>query len=92
MIEYGHDWRREEHACCQEVVGASEEVAGSPQRLPELVSGLKELTIRFDQREAPRRCAAYILSVLPNMRKVLRFEYSPLETDCWEEYTLPVAR
>lgn len=82
---------RRDNTCCREVVGTSEEVASSHQRLPELLSGLKELTIRFSGDDDLERCATYMHSVLPNMRKDLRFEY-PALSGAWVEYTSPVAR
>ncbi len=79
-----------DHRCCQANVGTSEEVAGSPQELPALLSGLEELTIQFIRCEDPGPCAAYIHSILPSMRNVLRFEHSDNPfVDPWKEYTLP---
>ncbi|EIW57134.1 uncharacterized protein TRAVEDRAFT_29348 [Trametes versicolor FP-101664 SS1] len=82
--------------CCQVVVGTSEEVAGSPQRLSALLSGLEELTIRFTRdrkSKDPSPCAAYIHSVLPSMRKVLRFEHREAHSGGpWKEYTLPLTQ
>lgn len=77
---------------CKFCVGTSEKVAGYEQLLPELLSGLAELTIRLDACQDPQRCAAYIWSVLPGMRDVLRFQYREDFGDVWIPYTLPVAK
>ncbi|OJT12657.1 hypothetical protein TRAPUB_10800 [Trametes pubescens] len=90
VLEYEH--RFEKYDCCKEVVGTSEEVVGSEKRLPELLAGLAELTIRLDECEDPGRCAAYIWSVLPGMHDVLRFEYRARWSDAWKSYTLSVVK
>ncbi|OJT05317.1 hypothetical protein TRAPUB_3866 [Trametes pubescens] len=89
-IKHEHDY--EECDCCKAVVGTSEEVVGSEKPLPELLAGLMELTIRLDECEDPGRCAAYIWSVLPGMRNVLRFEYRAWRSRAWKPYILPVAK
>lgn len=79
--------------CCKPVVGTSEKVIGSEERLPELLSGVAELTICLDGCEDPEKCARYIWSVLPGMRDVLRFQYrEDFCGDIWIPYTLPVAK
>jgi hypothetical protein len=90
VLEYEH--RFEKYDCCKEVVGSSEVVVGSEKRLPELLAGLAELTIRLDECEDPGRCAAYIWFVLPGMHDVLRFEYRARWGDAWKLYTLSVVK
>lgn len=78
--------------CCKLVVGRSEKVVGSEKWLPELLSGLGELTIRLNECKDPEKCARYIWSVLPGMCKVLRFEYRTGDCGAWELYFLPAAK
>lgn len=78
--------------CCKLVVGTSEEIVGSEKRLPELLDGIEELTIRLDRSIDPGTCVAYIWSVLPGMRNVLRFLYRAHQNVAWKSYTLPVAK
>ncbi len=87
-----HEHGSEECDGCKEAVGTSEEVLGSEKRLPELLAGLVELTVRLRDCEDPGRCATYILSVLPGMQNVLRFEYRARENDAWTPYTLSIAK
>lgn len=81
---------KENKCCCEQLVGTSEKVVGSEERLPELLFGLVELTIRLDYCKDLGRCARFMWSILPGMRDVLRFEYrsSSLFGD-WLPYTLP---
>lgn len=81
------DYRSPNLKCCKNVVGTSEEVAGSAQRLPELLPELAKLVIRLGWCEHPQRHAAYIWNVLPGMRNVLRFEYRAGFGN-WKPYTL----
>lgn len=76
------------HYCCNNVVGTSEGVVGSAQRLPELLPELAELVIRLDVCIDPARHAAYIWDVLPGMRSVLRFEYCEYYDEDWMPYTV----
>lgn len=79
------------HLCCQWIIGTGEEVVDFPLRLPELLSGLEQLTIRIEHSDdPPEACASYIHSLLPSMQKVLRFEYRSRVWFDWKEYTLPV--
>lgn len=75
--------------CCKQAIGTSEKVVGSEKRLPELLSGLAELTIRLNECKDPEKCARYVWSVLPGMRNVLRVEYRPEYYGLWLPYTLP---
>lgn len=79
----------EDNHCCMGAVGTSEKVAGSEKWLPELLSGMEELTIRLDECKDPEKCARYIWSVLLGMRDVLRFEYCPGYERHWLPYLLP---
>lgn len=88
VLERDHEWRNSD--CCEEIVGASEEVPESEQRLPALLAGLVELTVRLDTCKDPETHAAYVWSVLPEMRNVLRFEYRLNRDDDWTPYMLPV--
>ncbi|KAL1937701.1 hypothetical protein VTO73DRAFT_12976 [Trametes versicolor] len=88
VLERDHEWRNSD--CCEEIVGASEEVPESEQRLPALLAGLVELTVRLDTCKDPETHAAYVWSVLPGMRNVLRFEYRLDRDDDWTPYMLPV--
>lgn len=84
VIEGRHN--AENNDCCREAVGTSEEVVGSKRRLPELFIGLAELVIRSNRHATePRKCAAYVRSVLPGMRDVLRFELEQASSmeDCY---------
>lgn len=83
---------QENNRCCERIVGTSEKVVGSEKWLPEMLSGLEELTIRLDTCYDPERCAAYIWSVLPGIYNVLRFQYRIWCRDAWSPYTLPVAK
>ncbi|EIW65393.1 uncharacterized protein TRAVEDRAFT_42763 [Trametes versicolor FP-101664 SS1] len=47
----------EDNHCCMGAVGTSENVAGSEKWLPELLSGLEELTIRLDKCKDPENLA-----------------------------------
>lgn len=56
-IEHFHD-RREDKKCCKVVVGTGEEVVGSQQRLPELLSVRDWRGSQFASRAAKTRCDA----------------------------------
>lgn len=87
VLQRWHGWE-DEHGCCDRVVGTSEEVVGTEKRLPELLLGLRHLVIRLYGSD-PGKCAAYIWSVLPGMRNVLRFMHGAPGKE-WTPYTLPL--
>lgn len=88
VLEDSH--KGKSNRCCKRPIGTSEKVVGSEKSLPELLSGLEELTIRFDGCEDLEKCARYAWSVLPGMRDALRFEYrSTPWFGNWLPYTLP---
>lgn len=92
MIVLQNMHNQKNNRCCKLIVGTSEKVVGSGEWLPELLSGLAELTIRLDECNDLEKCARYIWSVLPGMRNVLRFEYRTGRRDAWKLYTLPAAK
>lgn len=90
VLQTRHD--QENNRCCKQIIGTSEKVVGSEQRLPELLFGLAELTIRFEKCDDPEKCARYIWSVLPGMRDALWFQYRARDVDAWKPYTLPAVK
>lgn len=75
--------------CGKLLMGTGEEVDGSKERLPELLAGLEGLTIRLGECKHPGRSVAHVWSVLPGMRRVLRFEYRSRGEKSWKPYTRP---